>query len=53
MTHLGYVIAAYGATFAVFAGLIVWVIADNRIQRARLRALEEKGARRRNSSGPA
>ena len=45
--HAAYIIAAYGATFAVIAGLILWVMADHRQQRRRLAALEASGVVRR------
>jgi len=49
MTHLGFILAAYGATAAVFAALIVWVIRDTREQKRKLRQLEADGAVRRSA----
>ena len=49
MTHLGYIIAAYGAAFAVLAGLAAWAVGDLRAQTRRLTALEERGPARRST----
>lgn len=48
--HAGFILAAYLVTFAVIFGLIGWVIADTRRQRATIAELEARGAGRR--SGP-
>ena len=49
MTHIGYIIAAYGATALVFAALITWVVRDTGEQKNKLRQLEAEGAVRRSS----
>ena len=49
MTHAGYILAAYLAAALVVGGLIVWVIADNRMQRRRIEQLEAEGVRRRSA----
>lgn len=50
MTHLGYILAAYGATAAVLAAMVLWVALDLRAQKEKLRRLEEAGLRRRPGS---
>ncbi|MYZ49312.1 heme exporter protein CcmD [Propylenella binzhouense] len=40
MNHLGYIVAAYAVAAAVVAGLVAWVVADNRTQKRRLDRLE-------------
>jgi heme exporter protein D len=47
MTHLGYVIAAYGATATVLLGVIAAVLVDLRTQKRKLARLEVSGGRRR------
>ncbi|HEX2257896.1 MAG TPA: heme exporter protein CcmD [Afifellaceae bacterium] len=47
MTHLGYIVAAYGAGFAVLGGLALWAISDLRAQIRSLKGLEEQGLGRR------
>jgi heme exporter protein CcmD len=51
MTHAGYILAAYLAAALVVGGLIVWVIADNRMQKRRIEQLEAEGVRRRSAKG--
>ena len=51
MTHAGYILAAYLAAALVIGGLVVWVVADNRMQKRRIEQLEAEGVRRRSSSG--
>ncbi|WP_026379933.1 heme exporter protein CcmD [Afifella pfennigii] len=46
MSHLPYIVAAYGATALVIGALIVWVSADTRAQKRRLQELEKAGPRR-------
>ncbi|MBZ8132797.1 heme exporter protein CcmD [Afifella sp. IM 167] len=46
MTHLPFIIAAYGATALVITGLVVWVSLDVRVQKRRLEELEKAGPRR-------
>jgi heme exporter protein CcmD len=50
MTHLGYILAAYCAAFAVLGGLAAWVIGDLRRQTRRLKTLQEQGLARRSGS---
>ena len=47
MTHLGFILAAYGATVAVFLALIIWVVRDTGEQKRKLKQLEADGAVRR------
>ena len=47
--HAGFIAAAYLATAAVLAGLVGWIVADGRILRRRLAALEARGIRRRSA----
>lgn len=49
MTHLPYILAAYGAAAAVVVGLVAWVAGDIRFQKRRLARLEAEGARRRSA----
>ncbi|PWL19365.1 heme exporter protein CcmD [Falsochrobactrum shanghaiense] len=49
MTHLGFVIASYGITFAALALVIGWVLVDQRIQKNELKRLETQGVRRRSA----
>lgn len=51
MTHLGYILAAYGAAFTVLGGLTAWAVGDLRAQLRRLRVLQGQGLARR-SEGP-
>jgi heme exporter protein D len=46
MTHLGYIIAAYAATAIVLIATAAWVTLDLRVQKEKLRRLEEQGLRR-------
>jgi heme exporter protein CcmD len=41
MAHLGFIVAAYGVTFVVLAGMIAAVLLDYRIQRLALVALDK------------
>jgi heme exporter protein D len=45
--HALYVTAAYGVTAIALAGLIVWVLLDQRARRRELAELEAAGIRRR------
>ena len=49
MTHLGFILTAYGATVAVFAVLIIWVVRDTGEQKRKLKRLEAEGAVRRSA----
>jgi len=51
MTHLPYIVAAYGATAIVIAGLVAWVSLDVRAQKRRLEELEKAGPRRQKPRG--
>ncbi len=48
--HLGFIVAAYSVTAAVLLGLVVWVVADGRVQKAALAELDRRGVRR--TGGP-
>ena len=45
--HALYVTAAYGITAIVLAGMIGWILLDQRARRRELAALEAAGVRRR------
>jgi heme exporter protein D len=47
VTHLGYILAAYLATAVVLAALVIWVALDLRVQKSKLRRLEDEGLRKR------
>jgi len=47
--HAWFIWLSYIAVFATLAGLVAWVVLDTRAQRRALRALEERGARRRST----
>ena len=49
MTHLGFILAAYGAAAAVFGALILWVVRDTAEQKRKLKQLEAEGAVRRSA----
>jgi heme exporter protein CcmD len=46
MTHLGYIVAAYGATAIVLGGMIGWVLLDLNAQKRKLKRIEADGGRR-------
>lgn len=46
-THMLYVAAAYGITAVVLAGLVGWVLLDQRARKRELAELEAAGIRRR------
>jgi len=48
--HAAFIWASYAVVTATIVGLIVWLAADGRRQRAALKALEERGVRRRSAS---
>lgn len=48
--HAAFIWISYAATALVISGLIAWLIADGRRQRAALEDLEARGVRRRSSS---
>lgn len=50
--HAAFIWICYAATALVVSGLIAWLIADGRRQRAALEDLEARGVRRRSSSNP-
>lgn len=47
MSHLAYVIAAYGVTVVALLLVIGWILLDQRLQKAELKRLEAQGIRRR------
>lgn len=51
MDHAFYVYTSWGAAIAVVAAIIVWTLADGRIQRAEIARLEKLGIRRRSEEG--
>lgn len=49
--HAAFIWASYAVVTGTILGLILWLIADGRRQRAALKALEERGVRRRSAKG--
>jgi heme exporter protein D len=47
--HAGFIAAAYLTTAVVLVTLVVWIVADGRMQRRRLADLEARGVRRRSA----
>jgi heme exporter protein D len=47
MQHAGFIIASYGMTALIIAGLILRAVLDERAQRRALSDLEARGVRRR------
>ena len=47
MAYFGYIFASYAITASVLAGLVGWVLVDQRGRQAELVELEAKGVRRR------
>jgi heme exporter protein D len=47
--HAGFIVAAYIATAAVVAALVLWVVADHAAQRRALAELERRGVARRSA----
>ena len=52
MDHASFILASYAVTALVFAALVVWLLVDDRVQKARLAALEKAGVSRRGSRKP-
>ena len=50
MSHLAFVLLSYGITALTMAGLILWVLLDQRGRRAELAELEARGVRRRSAN---
>ena len=48
-THMGFIVAAYGAGIVVIVALIAWVMFDYRLQRRILAELETTGVSRRSA----
>jgi heme exporter protein D len=49
VSHIEFIIAAYGAGVVVIVALIAWVMLDYRLQRRILAELETKGIARRSA----
>jgi heme exporter protein D len=49
--HARYVSAAYAVSALVLAGLVIWIIADQRGRRREMSELQASGARRRSDRG--
>ncbi|MGC4024362.1 MAG: heme exporter protein CcmD [Mesorhizobium sp.] len=49
--HDTYVVAAYGITFIVLAGLVVAILVDQSARKRELAELEKQGLRRRSDRG--
>ncbi|MGI9381938.1 MAG: heme exporter protein CcmD [Methyloligellaceae bacterium] len=47
--HAAFIVAAYGAVALVLAGLVTWLLADDRKQRRVLAELEASGVTRRSA----
>ena len=50
--HGLYVTAAYAVSAVAIAGLVLWVLLDQRARKRELIELEESGIRRRSDKGP-
>ena len=50
MTHFDYVAIAYGASALAIAGLVAWILLDQRARKAELAELEASGVRRRSEA---
>ncbi len=50
MSHIGFIIAAYLICAGVLGALVLWIVADGRIQKRRLADLEARGIRRRSAA---
>jgi heme exporter protein D len=50
MTHFAYVAAAYGTSALALAGLVAWILLDQRARKAELAELEAAGVRRRSEA---
>jgi heme exporter protein D len=48
--HALYVVAAYGISAVVIAGLVGWILADQRGRRREIAELEASGVRRRSEA---
>lgn len=48
--HAAFIWMSYAAVVSVVGGLVVWLIADGRRQQAALKALEDRGVRRRSAA---
>lgn len=48
--HAAFIWLSYAAVASVIGGLIVWLIADGRRQQSALKALEDRGVRRRSAA---
>lgn len=49
MSHLAYVVAAYAASVLGIAGLVLWILVDQKAQKRALEELEARGVRRRSA----
>ncbi|WEK51007.1 MAG: heme exporter protein CcmD [Candidatus Kaistia colombiensis] len=47
--HAGFILAAYGVSAAIVAGLLVWIVLDGVSLRRQMRDLEVRGIRRRSA----
>lgn len=48
--HAAFIWISYAVVAVVIGGLIAWLVADGRKQQAALKALEDRGVRRRSSN---
>ncbi|WP_323748428.1 heme exporter protein CcmD [Phyllobacterium sp. 0TCS1.6A] len=49
-SHTAFVAASYAAAALALAGLVGWIVLDQRIQKRAMRDLESRGVRRRSES---
>lgn len=47
--HWAVIVTAYALAALVLAGLVAWIVLDNRLQRRTLADLDRRGVRRRSS----
>ena len=51
--HANFILLAYAAAAFVLAALVIWVVADHRVQVRAIESLEAKGVSRRSGARPA
>ena len=49
--YAGFILGAYGITFAVLVGLVIWVLLTATSRKRQMVKLEEEGVRRRSAQG--
>ena len=49
MQHFGFILASYVASIVILGGIALWLVLDSRRQKQQLKALEQRGVRRRSA----